>query len=354
MSEDQQNLKNENGYPKGFRILFILIMVTWFFLAMEVLINNLNSQNVGRISLQSDDNVKYLASIQLKLDMLDKKVSYMEDRIEGFSKELDLITKNYLDKRPGRADEKDKISSNEGDDDITPTANETKEREETAKKFEKMAYEQQAFSSGLADLEQQVVKVSDSLQKAESNRRSSSLVISAIHLRDAVYNAKDYNRELDTLQMFAQGDPLIMDNFSILRPNAKKGIASMDKVKADFDKLAGKITDDARQTKENPGLFDMAAMQFAKVVTVRKIDPEAEGNDAEDIIARTYNHLLDSDIAAAVNDMKKLKGSARIMAEEWIKMAESVLDSRQAAEKIFEYVSMPSYGSDENKGNAVN
>ncbi len=353
-SPQVENVNNrENGYPKGFRFLFVLVAITWLFLGIQVAVNNLGSSNTSHLSSQNDDNRMLLRAYHFKIKALEKKVDSM-------SRELDYITKNYLPNyKPDTTSGNNGISLNDEEKNLNDEVNSSEKsndvssaptKPEDKAKFENMAFENNTSASDVSEikerteaLDKKISEMSQEAGKVSSLQNSNNLIIASAKLKDAVKSSRGFSSELDNISSLVHEDEELAPYLNILKKSSQSGILPTEGLMDKFNEVADKILIEEKKQKENPTLSDKVKLSFAKIVKVRKIKTEGSSTNTEDILARAYSYLLSSNLAKALDEMKTLDESLKPVANEWIEKAEANINSVDASEKIFEYVTKPSY-----------
>ena len=69
------------------------------------------------------------------------------------------------------------------------------------------------------------------------------------------------------------------------------------------------------------------------------IGVEEKGNESEDVIARVLKALKLGDVEKAIQEAENLRGDSKVLVSPWIEKANSYVNSINASEEIFVYVS---------------
>jgi hypothetical protein len=294
MNDSTENTPNN----RQFKILLILLMVTWLVVGGDLLINMFARQNSETLFQQTDDNIMAIASMKLRLDVLDSKIQAIIN--QGHQKAAVPEQKVYT------GDIKESISGINQRTDV------------------------------LAD---KIDEVSSIIKKSEANGIASNLVVSAVRLRDAVKESRSFASDVAALRAISQNKPEIEPQLQILDKYAQNGVPSVTMLKGSFDRVADAIASLARTQKKDPTIIDRIFMRFENMVQIRKIAPKANGNETDDILARSYNALLKNDLKVTIAELDKLSPELKFLASEWVQQAQGNIDSQAAADKIFAIVS---------------
>lgn len=353
--------KQSESMPKGFRFLLILVILTWLVLGIKVVVNSLSGENSQTLSVQSNNMA--IDKIEIKISGLHSTLIQVDNRLQKVENELDKALKTYLDPSFMPQNKKgDGLSSNEVKEEKQDTEQtSSKEAEETTKEtpttpkevsFEQMSFEPELLTSGLTEvsdrtavLEEKIFQVNEALEKATENEQANDIVLASVRLRDAIEKSRAFESELANIKPLVKNDETLMAYVKALDEYAKDGIPSIRSLQNEFDKLVDQINSAKLRNKTNAGFLDNAVVQFSSLVKVRKIEPSAGSNNNEDILARVYQKLFESDLAGAAYEISQLKGNAANIANAWLKKTESVIAARNAGDQLFQSIINPSYAN---------
>lgn len=181
-------------------------------------------------------------------------------------------------------------------------------------------------------------KVASELEKSKQNNLI-KLILASVKLRDAVNSSKGFESELKELKFFAHDNEDLLQNIAVLEKYVRKGVLSSEDLLKSFDKTASEVISIANKSKKSGTFSDKVMARFGSVVQVRKVNADAQSMRVDDIIARTQNYLLQSDIKNAVSELANLDFDAKNAAANWLEDARAYLDCKAASEEIFFYVS---------------
>lgn len=344
--------KDEKLHARGFNFLFGLIILTWIIMGSSIYMNISLTKKISEKAMAEKSD-----AIAMQLSSLDARVSSLESKI------FQLVPNDDPEKiaPPSMPDENEEkinepvIEAPEG------AQNNSVEPYNKQAAHDLLDYEKNSIMQGLSEvndktiqLEDKIFKLSEEMEKTKLRSNANNLLISAINLRDAVINSKSFDNELDALHNFSNEDPVILKNIDAIKQYARNGVPSIDSLYNDFDKIADNILNSARETKQNPTILDKTALKFSSIVSIRKIrssDPEPESVDG--IIAETDKYLKKADVKSAVKEMEKLNGHSALIAEKWINDAYVYINSRNASDDIYTYISRMAYNT-ENNSNSEN
>jgi hypothetical protein len=109
-------------------------------------------------------------------------------------------------------------------------------------------------------------------------------------------------------------------------------VASIDSLRQSFDAAAdGIIRADAGEQSD---LLDQAADNLLKLVKVRPVGDDIEGDDVASVVARAESRLGDGDVTAAITELETLQGAPADAAAGWIATAKARLDAEAATSAL--------------------
>jgi hypothetical protein len=181
-------------------------------------------------------------------------------------------------------------------------------------------------------------QVDNELEKSKQNNLI-KLILAAVKLRDAVNSSNSFEQELKELKFFAQDKESLLPKITVLEKHAQKGVLSPENLLKDFDKMANEVINTVNKSKETGAFSDKVMFKLYSVVQVRKINADAESMSVDDIVARAYKNLQQSNIKNAINDLEDLDEDAQNVVRNWLENAHAYVDCKEASEEIFFYVS---------------
>ncbi len=350
IKKDEKNIESEQPKKKSGATPFLFIF-TWLAVGAVFFLYVQSSKKISSLSSYNEKNVDKINNLEIENKVLIDKIEDADRRIEKLSVDMQVFAEKY-------SENKDKIALNEEVNSSDEEGDSTLEKEEKAEKeqvannlkspeeYEKLAYDSQAISAGLNDvsdrtafLEEKIDDVSEKLEKARLSTFSNNLVLSAVKLREAINNSVGFEKELKALKFFAGEDSELEYNISVLERNSKHGIARLDELRLDFESVSDEILNVTRKNKPDPTIIDQMVIKLSDIVQVRKIEADEKGNKNEDIIARAFKALKSSNVEKAIKEAENLRGDSKVLISPWLEKANSYVNTKDASEEIFTYVS---------------
>ncbi|PIR37636.1 MAG: hypothetical protein COV35_09075 [Alphaproteobacteria bacterium CG11_big_fil_rev_8_21_14_0_20_39_49] len=344
-TDDKTNPKTKN------KVTNFLFVITWAVIGGLSFQYVQTSQKISALLSDNEKNGDKINNLEVENKVLTGKIDDADRRIEKLSVDMQVFAEKYSEKEDIFA-KKDEGSSDEFVEALSDSLaveedkNEVVQNSLTPEEYEKMAYDSQAISAGLSDvsdrtafLEEKIDIVSEQLEQAKLNAFSNNLVISAVKLREAVNNSVSFEKELRAFKFFAGEDSELKYNISVLEENSRNGIVNIQKLTKDFDDIADEILNVSRKSKDAPTAVDRLTLKLSNLVQIRKIEANENGNETEDIIARGIKALKNGNVEKAIEEAEKLTGDSRILISNWLKDANSFVESKKASEEIFVHVS---------------
>ncbi len=302
--------QKQPALPKGFRLLFILIIATW------VVVGGLVGTNI----YMTKNQPKPVSQPTINIPALENQLNSLNSRIDELNEKV-----------------------NQPELEVAPSA-------EEERRFEGASFDAQAVTESISEvgsrtaaLEDKIGKLDDNIAQKKTYEKTNMALVATVKLRDSVKNNQPFFYELATLKPFAASDELINENLAVLEKSAQTGVKTLKALQQEFAVVSDKIINEARKTKYKPGFVATAVIQFSGLVHVKKIDASGTGLDPEDVIARADKNLANADIEGAIKEVKYLDSYSLILAKQWISDAEASVGAIKASETIFQHVTAPSY-----------
>jgi hypothetical protein len=156
-------------------------------------------------------------------------------------------------------------------------------------------------------------------QNTGESLHHAAAMLALARLAHAVDQPGPFALELDTFVVTAPGDPVI----AVLQPYAATGVPAKPVLAAQFPNVALAALD-AERSGDSRTLFQRLWANLLGLISVRRVG-EVAGNDTESRLARAQAKLDVGDLAAAVAEVRALKGPAARVIASWLKDAEARL-----------------------------
>ena len=200
-------------------------------------------------------------------------------------------------------------------------------------KVEGFADRLEALSSRLEALEAELKSTKARLDQAGVQQNSAAAIaLAAGRVRQALLAGEPYAEELKPLTSIAEQDPAVKQALEGLQPAAESGVPTMAELRTSFHEIANDIVHEA-QAPDGDHPLNRAAGTLMKLVSVRAIGGDVEGDDPEAIVARTEAKLQADDLDAA---LAELDGMAELpkAAVAWRERAQARLQALEAQEQL--------------------
>jgi hypothetical protein len=173
--------------------------------------------------------------------------------------------------------------------------------------------------SGTVDrLEQQVTGQRD------RRTRAATLALTVAQLGAALDAGEPVEPALDGLRALGADDPAVIKAVETLQAAAAANAPSLPALRDSFERIANEVVH-AEQAPDGNSLLDQAAGNLMRLVTVRPIGADVEGDSAAARVARAEAALVAGDLAAAVIEVEALEGAAAQAAAPWLAAARARL-----------------------------
>jgi hypothetical protein len=192
-----------------------------------------------------------------------------------------------------------------------------------------------ALQKGAASLQQSIERNADSLQQTAARGaqtaaadRAVRLAIVATGLRSAVERGAPFAGELKAAKALMP-DPQAL---APLEPFAASGAPTAEALGRELAALAPQLARTGAPSRDG-GYLERLQAHAERLVRVRPVN-DASGDDATAVVARIEGKAKQSDIAAALAELRKLPDSARAPAQGWIKTAQEREAAVATAQRI--------------------
>jgi uroporphyrinogen-III synthase len=186
-----------------------------------------------------------------------------------------------------------------------------------------------ALSTRVDVLGDSVEKLRNQVAASEDRRtRAATLALSVPQLDTALETGQPFEQVLDGLRALGADDPAVLEAVKRL-DTAASGVPSLPELRSSFERVANDIVH-AAQAPDGGSLIDQAAGNLMRLVTVRPVGADVEGDSAAARVARAEAALAKGDLAAAVAEVEGLDGAAAAAAAPWLAEAHKRLAAQAA------------------------
>ncbi len=192
----------------------------------------------------------------------------------------------------------------------------------------------QGLHGNLEDLQGQFTAAQNRAAAAVDRRElAAALALITTQIDTALGRAQAYDAPLRSLTALGDQDEVVRQAAAELAPSAATGVPSLTALRQSFAPVAGEIVQRAR-APEGDSLIDQAAGNLMRLVTVRPVGADVEGEDAAARVARAEADLGQGDLAAAVAELERLQGPAAEAAAGWLAEAKTRLRATAALARL--------------------
>jgi hypothetical protein len=167
----------------------------------------------------------------------------------------------------------------------------------------------------------------------DRREQAAALALLTSQIDSAVAQSRGYDAPLRGLSALGADDEVVRAAAAELEPSASAGVPSLAQLRRSFEQVASEVVQRAR-APEGDSLIDQAAGNLLRLVTVRPVGADVEGDDAAARVARAEAHLADGDLAAAVAEVEALEGAAAEAAASWLAEARTRLAVSAALDRL--------------------
>jgi hypothetical protein len=252
-----------------------------------------------------------IAELERRLDQLAQD----SDRLAALSGKLDALAGQVAtgQERAGQ-----------GARDVAALSGQLKLLDERA---EGVAAEVGALGSRVASVEERMAAGGD------VGGRAAALTLLAGQLAAAIEQGEAYQAPLESLRALGAEDPAVDEAAAELEPSASAGVPTLKQLRDSFESTADEIVRSA-QGPAGDGMLERAAGSLMRLVTIRPVGADAEGDHAAARVARAEARLADGDLAGAVAELEGLEGPPAEAAAPWLEQARARLAAQDALDRL--------------------
>ena len=184
-----------------------------------------------------------------------------------------------------------------------------------------------ALRSRLASAEERVTAAGD------AGGRAAGLTLLAAQVAAAIEQGEPYQAPLESLRALGAEDPVVDEAATRLASTATAGVPTLKQLRESFERTAGEIVQSA-QAPAGDGVLERAAGSLMRLVTIRPVGADAEGDHAAARVARAEARLADGDLAGAVAELEGLEGPPAEAAAPWLEQARARLAAQDALDRL--------------------
>jgi hypothetical protein len=168
---------------------------------------------------------------------------------------------------------------------------------------------------------------------SDQGGRAAALALLAGQVASAIEQGEAYEAPLESLRALGAENPAVDEAAAQLAPAATTGVPTLKQLRASFENVATEIVQ-AAQAPAGDGMLDRAAGNLMRLVTIRPVGADAEGDDAAARVARAEARLADGDLAGAVAELDGLEDAPAAAAAPWLEQARARLAAENALEDL--------------------
>lgn len=169
----------------------------------------------------------------------------------------------------------------------------------------------------VAGLERTVGQLEARQKRSLAEAKATALAVALTNLRQAIERGEAYGDALDAVKQLA---PVELDT-TVLESHREAGVATLDTLQQSFGDYAEKALEVARAQKDS-SLVGRLVASARSIVRVRPTGM-VEGDTPEAIIARMETRVKAGDLAAAIEESKKLVGEPAVVLQAWLDRAQA-------------------------------
>lgn len=217
---------------------------------------------------------------------------------------------------------------------------EQKEKQESQPTISLIA--QPADSGETSRLQEQVSQLSARLDRLQQDyARQNTTNATRLHLMQTLDNinrkataGESFAGDMPRLQRLAAQLRLESDALAILQSHAQEGVASLPALLLSFNETAQLALPYALNGKEAPRLSDTLRGNLAHIVSIRRVEVEADDDSDEAHLARAEGELRSGNVEMALAHLEQLSAQPRHLYTAWREQAQGHLDVHSGIDSL--------------------
>jgi hypothetical protein len=197
-----------------------------------------------------------------------------------------------------------------------------------AAETEELQPEIAALDRRVAKLEAAIPGIAEIVSKETEEAKAAALAIAFANLRAAVSEGRPYAPDLDALHTLS-GD----SDLDALAAHAKTGIPTMTALAQSFEAARDSALTEAPPASDGSLIGDLQA-RAQSLVTIRRLDEAATGNEPAAILARAKSDLGKGRLADSVREVETLDGAPRAAFAAWLDQAHARLEAEGELKRL--------------------
>lgn len=208
--------------------------------------------------------------------------------------------------------------------------------------LDKLAGELTQVNQNLEDLRKSsveaatVLKLTNRLETVEGQVQNlttrpatpEAVLITVGQLREAIDRGSPFVTELNAVKVAAGEQSGILKAIEPVAARAAGGIPVRSALALRFARLAPQIIRSGALPDSN-SVIDQTVQRLAQLVSIKRIDPKADGNATPAVVGRAKARMAKGDLAGAVKELSALQGAAAEQAAGWLTDARARLAAEQ-------------------------
>lgn len=174
-------------------------------------------------------------------------------------------------------------------------------------------------------------------QVAKKDQHNTLLLV-LLRFKEKIYASEPFMDELVQVNQLAGEVPEIQAVTGALEPYARSGVIAVEALEDRFEAVARDLVVYTGTSRESGGFWDKVKSNIRRVITIRRIGSDVEGNSVEAIVARAEAALDEGNVGLAVHELELLKPEQLTYARSWLEEAKGVLLARRVFAAIEHYV----------------
>lgn len=182
----------------------------------------------------------------------------------------------------------------------------------------------------------QIQSLKNEISKYKSQEKVGRIIINYTDFREKMFNKKDYQAELQNLEILSAYDPNIQNKLGELKKKLGKYLTKKEMI-SDFSGIIPKIIATKNINPQKNSILDKIRYEASKLVMIRKLK-DKDSKDVDAVIVAVEKNLEDHDYQSALNNMANFEEKYYPIISEFIEKLNLNIEVEKIDEEIINYL----------------
>ncbi len=187
-------------------------------------------------------------------------------------------------------------------------------------------------------LKTELASVTQELNNVRTEEKKNQLILATHDMERAIQSQQAFSKELMYLKEQTQEYSDLQPYLNILEKHSNQSILSPTEMKRLFSDSVKTLSTSSDPAQTENSLQHLGESFFTRLVTVRKVGADHQGNDLGSVLARSAAHLEKDAFADAISELKILDLNTYPSLQNWVTQTNAYLETQDALDKTLKYV----------------